>query len=72
MNPATGWKIRRDPDAVSDPYVASNLDTGETVFGRDLADLAGQVPPFTIARHIATARREMGEEVWAELNRDWL
>jgi len=68
---ATGWQIRHT-DAPFDPWVASNLDTGETVFGRDVDDLASQVPPFTIERHIATARREMGPERWAELNNEWL
>lgn len=67
----TGWQIRHT-DAPFDPWVASNLDTGETVFGRDLDDIAMQVPPFTIERHIAQARREMGKARWAELNREWL
>lgn len=70
MTRATGWQIRHT-DAPFDPWVGSNLNTGETVFGRDLDDLAEQVPPFTLDRHIAAARREMGEARWAELNREW-
>lgn len=68
---ATAWAIRYDDSAPSEPWVASNMDTGETVFGRDTDDLESQVPPFTLARHIATARREMGPERWAMLNREW-
>lgn len=69
---ATGWQVHYDPRAVSDPWVASNLDTEETVFGRDLDELVDQVPPFTLERHIAAARREMGEARWDELQREWL
>lgn len=69
---ATGWQVHYDPAAVSDPWVASNLDTGETVFGRDLDDLAEQCPPLTINRHISKARREMGEARWQQLNAEWL
>lgn len=68
---ATGWQVHKT-DAEFDPWVASNLDTGETVFGRDLDELSEQVPAFTLERHIAQARAEMGEARWAELNREWL
>lgn len=68
---ATGWQIHYDATAPSEPWVASNLDAEETLFGRDLDELAEQVPPFTLDRHIAAARREMGEARWAELNREW-
>ena len=68
---ATGWQVHYDPAAEFDPWVASNLDTGETVFGRDLDELSEQVPAFTLERHIAQARAEMGEARWAELNREW-
>ena len=69
---ATGWQVHYDPAAVSDPWVASNLDTGETVFGRDLDELTEQVPAFTLERHIAQARAEMGEARWAVLSAEWL
>jgi len=68
---ATGWQVRHT-DAPFDPWVASNLDTEETVFGRDLDDIAEQVPTFTLERHIATARREIGEAEWQRLNAEWL
>ncbi len=77
----TGWQIRHT-DAPFDPWVASNLETGETVFGRDLGDIALQVPMITvevdtacIARLDAIAaehRKSVGEARWAELNREWL
>lgn len=54
----TGWQIRHT-DAPFDPWVASNLDTGETVFGRDRAEvvheIAGYEVPFTDARWLAQA-----------------
>lgn len=68
---AMGWQVHKT-DAEFDPWVASNLETGETVFGRDLDDLAEQCPPLTIVRHIAKARREMGEERWQQLSAEWL
>lgn len=68
---ALGWQVHKT-DAEFEPWVASNLDTGETVFGRDLDELSEQVPAFTLERHIAQARAEMGEARWAELNREWL
>jgi hypothetical protein len=70
MTRATGWQVRHT-DAPFDPWVASNLDTEETVFGRDLDDIAEQVPTFTLERHIAAARRDMGEAEWQRLNSEW-
>lgn len=67
---ATGWQVHK-AEAEFEPWVASNLDAEETLFGRDLDELAEQAPPFTLDRHIAAARREMGEARWAELNREW-
>ncbi|MBA4086657.1 MAG: hypothetical protein C0491_02495 [Novosphingobium sp.] len=67
---ATGWQVHKT-DAEFDPWVASNLDTGETVFGRDLDELSEQVPAFTLERHIAQARAEIGPERWAALNAEW-
>lgn len=72
MNTATGWQTRHDPEWPGpDKWVASNLDTGETVFGRDLDELTEQVPAFTLERHIAQARAEMGEARWGELMAEW-
>ncbi len=68
---ATGWQVHKT-DAEFEPWVASNLDTGETVFGRDLDEISEQVPAFTLERHIAQARAEMGEAKWQRLNAEWL
>jgi len=39
MNP-TGWQTRYDPDWPSaDKWIASNLDTGEVVFGQTRAEV---------------------------------
>lgn len=35
----TGWEVSYNDAAVSDPWQASHLDQGVTVFGRDIADL---------------------------------
>jgi len=43
---ATGWKIRRDPAALSDPWIASNLDHCATVFGRDRAEVVREIAAY--------------------------
>jgi hypothetical protein len=45
MTPATGWQIRHT-DAPFDPWVASNLDTEQTVFGRDRAEVEQQIEGY--------------------------
>lgn len=34
-------------------------------------DRQGHYPTYTLDRQIAEARRNMGEERWAELNKEW-
>ena len=43
---ATGWKVRHDETAASDPWIASNLDLGVTVFGRDRADVTREMAGY--------------------------
>ena len=42
----TGWRIRHDADAPSDPWIASNLDLGVTVFGRDRAEVVREMAGY--------------------------
>ena len=55
MNPARGWNPRHDPFAPPQQrWIASNLETGVTVFARDLDELAGEmIMPTTDARWLA-------------------
>ncbi len=57
MNPSRGWQTRHDPEWPGpDKYVASNLETGVTVFARDLGELVGEmIMPTTDARWLAQA-----------------
>jgi len=81
MNRATGWHVAYDETAPSSPWVASNVDLAVTVFGESIDQLGAEIVheqrlhldehPLTIARHVELARREMGEEVWQRLNREW-
>lgn len=69
----TGWGVSYDETWHGpDKWLASNLETGETVFARGLGELAEEAFPLTIERHVSKARREMGEARWAELNAEWL
>ena len=43
---ATGWQIRHDETAPFEPWVASNLDLGATVFGRDRAEVVREVAGY--------------------------
>ena len=43
---ATGWQIRHDETAQFEPWVASNLDLGATVFGRDRAEVVREVAGY--------------------------
>ena len=40
---ATGWQIRHDETAPFEPWVASNLALGATVFGRDRAEVTREM-----------------------------
>lgn len=43
MNPS-GWQTRHDPDWHGpDKWIASNDETGVTVFARDLGELVGEI-----------------------------
>lgn len=42
----TGWQIRHDETALFEPWVASNLDLGATVFGRDRAEVVREVAGY--------------------------
>lgn len=53
---ATGWAIRRDPDALSDPWIASNLDHCVTVFGRDEDEVRSEIAAYE-GRRWNNARR---------------
>ena len=43
---ATGWRIRHDEAAPSDPWIASNLDLGVTVFGRDRTEVVREMAGY--------------------------
>jgi len=45
MNPR-GWAIRHDATALSDPWIASNLDHCVTVFGRDRAEVRSEIAAY--------------------------
>lgn len=47
---ATCWQIRHDETAPFEPWVASNLDLGATVFGRDRAEVVREVAGYEVHR----------------------
>jgi len=57
---ATGWAIRHDATALSDPWVASNLDHGATVFGRDRAEVRSEIAAYEGQRWFDARRNANG------------
>lgn len=58
---ATGWAIRHDDSAPSDPWIASNLDHCATVFGRDRAEVSSEIAAYETRRWAdARANSQMG------------
>lgn len=43
---ATGWQVRHDATAPSDPWIASNLDKCATVFGATRSEVTREIAAY--------------------------
>lgn len=42
----TGWEVSYKDDGLSDPWTASHLDEGVTVFGADIDELGREIADY--------------------------
>ena len=57
---ATGWSIRYDDTVPSNPWMASHLDQGVTVFGADIAELGREIRDYQNKWQMTRALAKLG------------
>ena len=57
----TGWEVSYKDDGMSDPWMASHLDQGVTVFGADIAELGREIADY---QHKGRLSRQLAKLGW--------
>jgi len=56
----TGWEVSYQEDGMSDPWMASHLDKGVTVFGADIAELGREIRDYQNKWQMTRALAKLG------------
>ena len=55
-----GWEVSYQDDGMSDPWMASHLDQGVTVFGADIAELDREIRDYQAKWQMTRALAKLG------------
>jgi hypothetical protein len=55
-----GWEVSYKDDGISDPWTASHLDKGVTVFGANIAELGREIADYQSKWQMSRALAKLG------------